>query len=102
MGWDVRNGRRYYYRPRRVGQQVVRQYIGTGPLAEREAALDVERRARRAAEGEARRAQVRLFQEAEAPALELVKVTDLIMRAALVGSGFHQHDRGAWRKRRRR
>ena len=99
MAWDIRNGKRYYYRSRRRGHQVVREYVGTGSIAEREAALDARRRVNEQAQREARRAEQNLVKEAETPALELVRLSDLILRATLVGSGFHQHDRGPWRKR---
>lgn len=34
MGWEDRKDYRYYYRKRRVGDRVVSEYVGTGPLAE--------------------------------------------------------------------
>jgi hypothetical protein len=34
------------------------------------------------------------------PLLELCLVTEQLARAALVAGGFHQHDRGPWRRRR--
>lgn len=49
MGWDNHNGRRYYYRVRKVKGRVVREYCGSGldgEIAERE---DQERRAEREA-----------------------------------------------------
>src|SRR3712207_8959817 len=36
-----------------------------------------------------------------APIEELCEATETIARAALVASGYHQHNRGEWRKRRR-
>jgi hypothetical protein len=29
-----------------------------------------------------------------------LRASDLLARAALLAAGFHQHDRGAWRRRR--
>lgn len=40
MAWEVRNGNRYYYRSRREGDQVIREYIGNGEAAELLALLD--------------------------------------------------------------
>ena len=34
MGWEVRRGKRYYYRTERVNGRVVKTYIGSGPAAE--------------------------------------------------------------------
>ena len=49
MGWEVRGKKRYYTRSRRVGGRVVREYVGTGPVAEVAATLDALRRAERQA-----------------------------------------------------
>jgi hypothetical protein len=99
--WDVRNGRRYYYRSVRVGNRVVHQYVGTGPLAELAATADALRRAQRRAEAEARQRERARLEAAEGPLLELNGVADLVTRAALTAAGFHQHERGEWRRKRR-
>ena len=50
MAWERRgDGRCYFYRPRRVGGRVVRDYLGSGPQAQLAADLIVEVRDRRAA-----------------------------------------------------
>ncbi len=99
MGWD--RGR-YYTRSKKVNGRVVRDYIGTGRVAELVARID-------AAEREERRfASLRLRQEkAELAALDgdikaFMERTELVARAALLAAGFHQHKRGEWRKRRGR
>jgi hypothetical protein len=93
MAWDKRG---FFYRSRRVGSQVVREYFGRGPLAEAAAyLLDQLKTAR---EGYARRAG--LLDAADAPFREL---HDRLARAAaahLLAAGYHRHDRGPWRKRR--
>lgn len=62
MGWETRKrGGRYYTRSRKVGGRVVREYIGTGPIAELIDEQDAAERTERAAEREQlRRARVRL------------------------------------------
>ena len=40
MAWEIRTGRRVYYRSRRVGRRVVRDYFGGGPEAHLAAGLD--------------------------------------------------------------
>jgi hypothetical protein len=99
--WDVREGRRYYYRSVRLGNRVVRQYVGTDPLAELAATADALKRAQRRSQAEARRRDRALLEEADGPLLELNGVADLLTRAALTAAGFHQHERGEWRRKRR-
>jgi NTP pyrophosphatase (non-canonical NTP hydrolase) len=79
---------------------VVREYVGTGPLAELVAELDAEEHCRRQEE------QARWKEEREhldalaAPLEELCEVAEVIARAALIASGYHRHNRGEWRKKR--
>jgi hypothetical protein len=49
MGWEQRNGRRCYYRKRRVGGRVRSIYCGSGERGEAAEREDVERRAQRVA-----------------------------------------------------
>ncbi len=64
MAWVHCNGKAYYYRSRRVGGKVRRQYVGCGEEAELAAALDELRRARRQAEGAERLRRQELWQAA--------------------------------------
>src|SRR5688572_19518966 len=100
MGWMTRGSRRYYYTSERVNGRPVRRYLGSGPDAqEAEAALEGRRRERAEQAG-------RLLGDADAhataitPLLELVTLTDLLLKAALAAAGYHRHDRGAWRRKR--
>jgi hypothetical protein len=97
MGWD--RGR-YYTRSKKINGRVVREYIGTGEVAELVAqgdALERQQREDERAEEKAKRAELEAL---DAPLDELDKLADLLARAALVVAGFHQHKRGEWRKRR--
>jgi hypothetical protein len=95
MAWE----RGYYYRVRRVGGRVVREYIGSGRVAELAAEMD-------ALEREQRHLDVLVLRQEKAElALEanlktLIETADLVANAALLAAGFHQHKRGEWRKRR--
>jgi hypothetical protein len=99
MAWEARGSRRYYTRSKRVNGRVVREYVGTGPVAELAAAADALRRADRRAAMEARRAEEDRWRAALGPLLALSRVADLMARAALLAGGYHRHAR-TWRKKR--
>jgi hypothetical protein len=100
MPWEQVGRRRYYYRSLWVSGRPVRRYVGTGQVAELAAAADDLRRLERAVAARERQAEQARFREAEAPLLRLCGLTDLLARTALVAAGYHQHDRGAWRRTR--
>jgi hypothetical protein len=100
MAWQTRGNSAYYYRSRREGGRVVRDYFGGGPEAELAAELDRRRRAERialVAEAEADRER---HATAARPLDELALLTDLLLDTTLAVAGYHRHDRGPWRKRR--
>jgi hypothetical protein len=101
MGWESRRGRgRYYTRSRKVDGQVVREYVGTGLLGELAARQDAEARAERLAERERLQAEETRLAAVAAPLHELSQLLDGLTAATLIAAGYHQHHRGAWRKRR--
>jgi len=79
---------------------VVREYVGTGTLAELVAQADAEERHRREEETAAWRKERELMEALEAQVEELCEVSEVLARAALVAAGYRQHARGEWRKRR--
>src|SRR5271166_6652548 len=100
MGWNTENGRRYYTRSRCVNGRVVREYLGGGVIGELAAQLDAQRRAERRAAAETVKAGQAHWRAALAPSDAMCKGADLLFRLALMTAGYHQHDRGHWRKRR--
>jgi hypothetical protein len=96
MAWD----RGYYYRVRRVNGRVVREYVGSGKLAELIAKLDEAERAERRLADEKQCAQIAEIDALDAEVARLEAIADLLAKAALVSAGYHQHKRGEWRKRR--
>ena len=100
MAWETRKGQgRYYTRSKRVGGRVVREYVGTGPVAEAVAARDAYERSERLAE---REAWIHRREEIEAISKAVERFTanvHAITHAALEVEGYHQHHRGEWRKR---
>src|SRR5262245_32102481 len=99
MAWEIRGDRRYYTRSRKVHGRVVREYVGTGAVAEFVAVADALRRADRRADVEARRTAQARWQAALTPSLVLSRAIDLLTRATLLAAGYRQHARCCWRKK---
>ena len=101
MSWEQRaRGGRYYTRSKREGGRVVREYVGTGPVAELAAAQDAELRDAHRQQLKERRAEREHFQAAEDRLVEFCALADALARGALLLAGYHQHDRGQWRRKR--
>jgi hypothetical protein len=95
MGWE----RGYYYRSRKVGGRVVRQYVGKGRAALLAARLDAAERAKRQAQADAWREERARLDALDAEVEALAAVTDGLVRAALQAAGLHEH-KGQWRRKR--
>ena len=102
MAWELRGNRSYYYRSVRRGRRVVKEYCGTGRVAELCAQLDALARERRADERQDRTVERDRLGALEAQTVELIQLTDALVAATLTVAGYHRHDRGAWRRRRER
>ena len=100
MAWQVVDGRRYYYRGRRLCGRTRRVYVGPAgsPAAELAAAADDLRRLEREIAARESCAERERLREAEAPLLQLCQMTDALTRAALLAAGYRQHARGTWRR----
>jgi hypothetical protein len=97
MGWDQG---RYYTRSKKVNGRVVREYIGTGRVAELVAQMDALERERRLLEALELRQERAELAALDADMKVLAETTDLVARAALTAAGYRQHKRGEWRRRR--
>ena len=100
MGWEQRGGRHYYYRSRKIGGQVVKEYIGAGSTADLIAAHDEAARERRAEVRRRIREDARRLADQAAQDEAFSRAVDALAAAALMAAGYRQHARGAWRKRR--
>ncbi|MHB8736755.1 MAG: hypothetical protein ACYC6M_15740 [Terriglobales bacterium] len=98
MTWIQKGSKRYYYRSERCGARTRRRYVGCGDVAELAATTDELHRLQRAIASRERQAERERLLQAEAPLRELIEQTDLLVRAVLVAAGYHQHDRGEWRR----
>ena len=63
------------------------------------AALAAQRQREREAEWARRRRERGRWDAKTETVQRLIEVSDLLVRAALLAAGFHQHERGAWRRK---
>lgn len=83
MGCESRTGHgRYYPRTRRRNGRGVREYFGTGEIAELVAAMDEDQRRTRQAEARRWQAEQAAMQALENDVAEVCKLTDLAARIA--------------------
>jgi hypothetical protein len=100
MGWETgKRGGRYYTRSKKINGQVVREYVGSGTLAELAAEMDdLERQERDQA-----RAAVKIERDIEsAQEKDLIyycEAVEAIAVESLHRAGYHKH-KGQWRRRR--
>jgi hypothetical protein len=94
MSWEQRGSQRYYYRVRSHQGHLVKTYVGTGPAAQRAAQEDEHKRVLRQQE----RLTKQYLQDLETQLTTLTHVVHTLVSATLVGQGFHQHQRGDWRR----
>jgi len=101
VAWETRaRGGRYYTRSRRVTGRVVREYLGTGPFAEALARQDAAARDQHRERADEERALCESDAALTALVDDLIESTDALAAAVLVLTGYHQHHRGEWRRRR--
>lgn len=100
MSWETRErGGRYYTRSKREGGRIVREYIGTGRLAELASELDRLDRERRESERIEQQLARSEVETSEAPIKALHEDVELLARGALLAAGYHRHH-GQWRRKR--
>jgi hypothetical protein len=101
--WEKRErGGLYYTRSRKEGGRVVREYVGSGPSGELASRIDAEKRQLHQKESAARKHERQCLEALMEPVEELCEAAEVIAHAALLASGYHQHNRGEWRKKRGR
>lgn len=101
MAWETRTrGGQYYTRSHRQGGQVVREYIGGGRVGQLYAEMDAIERQERQAKAHAWRRERERRDAIERDLAEYCRRVDELAREYLTAAGYHQHDRGQWRRRR--
>lgn len=97
MAWDKRG---YYYRSKKVNGKVQREYHGKGHLAELLAQMDEIERQQRQAEQEQWKSEKSEMEALDEQISQLDEFADLITSVTMFAAGFHQHNRGEWRRKR--
>jgi hypothetical protein len=101
MGWESRQrGGLYYARSRKENGRVIREYVGSGVLGQIAALEDEHERRRREEQTAFWKEEQRDLDVLQGAVEELSDASDLLVRAALLASGYRQHNRGEWRLRR--
>ena len=101
VSWDRKQrGGKYYYRSRRINGRSVKVYLGCGAAAQLAARLDERERQDRRAEREAFLAEQVRLAVADVVLSDARDLVGLLVRAALILSGFHLHRGSEWRRRR--
>ena len=90
----------YYVRSVKRHGRVIHEYVGGGKRGRTAAARDAKQRARRQAEAARWRATRQELDDLDGQVAHCCELIELLARAALVAAGYHQHDRGEWRRRR--
>ena len=102
MGWEKRErGGLYYTRSRKVNGRVVREYVGTGPLAKLAAQMDALKRCQRQKEAHALREECKRIEALQTSLEELYEAAEVLTRATLLVAGYRRHNRGEWRRKKR-
>ncbi len=79
--------------------RVVREYIGTGPLAEIVAKSDRTKWELGEAERKREKTELERLEALAAPVLTLSEAAEVLLRTHLIASGYHRH-KGEWRRAR--
>ena len=93
MAWELRNGKRVYYRSRRKGKQVERDYFGEGDRARLAAALDDEKRRQERQESETIAALRQQWLDGCKPLDQLTAGTQALVHATLVAAAIKTRSR---------
>ena len=96
MAWEQRGLQKVYYRSRRVNGHVTKIYYGSGQRAQQAYEQDLRQQ-------EAKERERAMRKEIEALDLQTDSLTQTIRTIAhahLLLAGYHQHNRGGWRKQR--
>jgi len=103
MSWEWRGQRRYYYRARRDGDRVIKEYMGPegSVMAENAAEEDAKMRTTKAMLRRAEQERRQSFEVAQAQVTAMGRMVSDVVSDVLLAAGYYQHRRGPWRRRRK-
>jgi hypothetical protein len=99
MGWEQRNGKRYYYRKTRQGRRVISDYVGTGEIASLLFAIDQDEYNEKMWERAKWKSQKDDFAQIEGQSQSSNLLIRGLVRAHFLLGGYHPH-KGQIRKKR--
>jgi hypothetical protein len=97
LAWESHGNNIYYYRIRRCGKRILREYVGTGPEAEQAAEADARARQQRLAKQAAWNEHKATLKQSTASMWTLGRRCDALMYASLTNLGCHLHNYSEWR-----
>jgi hypothetical protein len=99
MAWQQRGTKRYLYRSVKRQGRVIKEYLGTGPIAEALYNVEVMERQQRQAAQDAWRQTLADHATVDAQVQIWWEQQCLLLQALLYTEGLYRHDRSTWRKR---
>jgi hypothetical protein len=99
MGWELRNGKRYYYRKIRRGRRVISEYVGASEFSGLWLELDEFDRAEKTQARIAWKDEKDEVKKLNKVINQLAEIINGMARASLLTSGYHPH-KGQWRQNR--
>lgn len=99
MSLEQRGKHQYYYRKRRVGNQVLSTYFGKGETSALLAGMEEGRRAEKLLKKRAEELERKRIAELEAPVNEVDDLIHALIKGVLLISDHHTH-KGEWRQKR--
>jgi len=97
MAWELRHGKRYFYRGVRYGAQVKKIYYGNGVTGRLAAEMDVKRRVERQIDARAWETEKAHLAAAQDLTQNVQDGCDLLASAVLLAAGLHRQNRQPWR-----
>jgi hypothetical protein len=99
LAWESYGNNKYYYRVRRCGKRILREYVGNGPEAEQAAQADALARQQRLAKQAAWNERKATLKHSTASMWTLGRRCDAVTYAALSNLGCYLHNYAQWRIR---